>query len=118
MNKFINALFISDKKFRQAIAVIARRQFNRRQKAYYAISIFDVGDLEQELWTRLFTSDIEDKKLLLVFAQRRAEDIATNGRRKWRKLQEYPIADFPRRSRDWLENLFYSSRYDLESDGY
>ncbi len=112
MNKFANTLFKSDEGFKQAIAAIANQQFNRRKLAYIAVSLFDSEDLEQELWARIFASDIVDKKIFLEFAQDKADQIATKGKRKRRRYQEIPISQLPKEEKHQMENLFYSSYAD------
>ena len=112
MNKFANTLFQSDKGFKQAIALIANRQFKRRQSAYSAVALFDSEDLVPQLWARIFASDIADKDALVGFAQDRAEDIADKGKHRHGIYREIPISQLPKEERHQMENLFYSSYAD------
>ena len=111
MNKIANDLFQHDKQFSKQICTLANSQYARRQKAYNAVAIFDVEDLEQEIWCGLFESNCGDNDDMLYTAETYAEKIANRGRRKIGKEQyeEIPISQLEKNERQRTENLLYST---------
>jgi len=110
MNKIANDLFNQDD-FKACISDLAKRQFKRRKGAYSTISIFEVEDLEQELWCALLESEEVDKEELLDMAERKAEALAQQGiyKRGDPAMIEIPISQLEENERNYAENLFYSS---------
>jgi hypothetical protein len=110
MNKIANNLF-NQKEFVKQIADLAKRQYGRRKGAYSAISIFELEDLEQELWCALFESDGSNAEELLDIAEKKAEALAQQGIRKRGNppMVEIPISQLEENERHYVENLLYSS---------
>lgn len=118
MNKIASKLFRDDDKFKAMVEQLTRQQFARRRSAYASESIFDLEDLEQELWCAMLESDCHDAIELIDYAEAYAEKVADRGRHKNRKAYgrvETPISDLPDNQRFAMENLFYSGGF-FETD--
>lgn len=112
MNKIAADLFRNDAEFKKDIEKLTRYQFHRRKSAYASESIFDIEDLEQELWAGMFESTADSADSLRADAEAHAEKIAQRGMRKNRKAYgpvEVPISQLPDDQRHAMENLFYGS---------
>jgi hypothetical protein len=111
MNKIANSLFMNDDGFKKEIEQFARKQFHRRKSAYASESIFDVEDLEQELWCAMLESEFSSASQLREYVEEYAEVIARRGDRKNEKAfgpVEIPISQLPDDQRFAMENLFYA----------
>ncbi len=110
MNKLANDLFRSNEQFRQQISKLAASQYSRRKKAYNTIAIFEVEDLEQEIWCQLFESDCIDSTDMVCVAESCAEKVAQRGIWKMNKdyVAEVPVSQLDNERR-YVENLLYST---------
>lgn len=111
MNIIANNLFQHNEQFRAQISKLANAQYSRRQKAYNAVAILDVEDLEQEIWCELFESNVDDENDMLISAEKMAEKVAQRGIWKMGKehFEEIPISQLDRNERRYTENLLYST---------
>ena len=111
MNKVANDLFQHNEQFKKQISRLANSQYQRRAKAYNAVSIFDVEDLEQEIWCEIFECDCADADIMYDCAEQCAEKVANRGRRKMGKehFEEIPVSQLGKDERHYVENLFYST---------
>lgn len=111
MNKIANRLFWNDDAFKKDIEDFARQQFHRRKSAYASESIFDVEDLEQELWCAMLESEFTSADHMREYIEEHAEMIAQRGMRKNAKAYgpvETSVSQLPDDQRFAMENLFYS----------
>lgn len=121
MNAVADRLFRTDKEFRERIALTARVEFERRKAAFRAVSIFEVEDLEQELWAAIFEANTGSQAELAALALRKAEAIAQRGMHKTscpetykpfttnERLVEVPASQLRGAEKDAIDDLLYSS---------
>ena len=115
LNKIANGLF-EDKDFTDQISTLAKRQYSRRKGAYATIAIFEIEDLEQELWCALFESDGKSRDELFDIAEKKAEALAQQGiyKRGDPPMTEIPISQLEEDERRYVENLLYSNSGNYE----
>jgi hypothetical protein len=97
----------------QEIKGIAKKWFRSYKGEYGRVSLFELEDLEQEIWASIFESDGNSKERFLTIAENTADKMRKKG---GRLPVEIPISQLPRKERIAMNNLFYGAGGD--SDDY
>jgi len=104
LNKAVNQLFQTDKDFVQAVGKIARGWFRKFKGQYNRNNLFEVEDLEQEIWAELLESLYVTKETLL----READRICNKHRMRGdRQPVEIPLSQLDKDERAEMNNQFY-----------
>jgi DNA-directed RNA polymerase specialized sigma24 family protein len=110
---------LGDNAKRTLISKICRQCFSRHRKEFEAISIFDMEDLEQEVWCSLLESNTysgEDD--IAGWAVRCLDNILKKGSRRVEIVSITPVSQLPHKDRRRVENIMYGGSeggYDEES---
>jgi hypothetical protein len=108
LNKIAKDLYEGDAEFRDCVTTIAHKQIARRRKDYYAMSIMEPEDLEDEIWVDLFESDCASRESLESKAVDFVESLAKRGFRKRANTEEIPFSQLPVDENRDYENKVYS----------
>ncbi len=103
MNKIAKDLYEGDAEFRDCVTTIAHKQIARRRKDYYAMSIMEPEDLEDEIWVDLFESDCASRESL----ESKAVDFVESFRKR-ANTEEIPFSQLPVDENRDYENKVYS----------
>ena len=99
LNAIAHDLFLNDNRFKSRVSLIASVQFHKHPTAFRAVSVFDIEDLEQEMWSAVFNSNENTDIGLELVAKRRAKALEQRGMRKtFRKETHVPFSESPRYS--------------------
>lgn len=93
MNKIAEACF-QKPKYTNYVAALAKSQIGRRRQAYSAVALFEPEDLEQEIWCKLFESNISAIDDFTIYAMRISEQLARRGdrKKKYNGISEIPVS--------------------------
>ena len=106
MNGKIKELFTQDASFQKEIKQIAQECFRKYKGEYNRVNLFEVEDLEQEIWAELLESSLTSRKGMIAEASR----IANKHRMRGDCLPvEIPISQLGRNEKTGMDNLFYGN---------
>jgi len=104
LNKAVNRLFQTDQDFIKAVGKIAQDWFRKFKGEYNRNNLFEVEDLEQEIWAELLESSYATKENLL----REVDRICNKHRMRGDRLPvEIPLSQLDKDERSEMNNLFY-----------
>lgn len=112
MNSYAHKLFQENKSFGKKIKQIAQRRFRQYKGEYQRQNLFEVDDLEQEIWAELFESNLIKRDDFLFEAERICDKLRKRG---GRRPVEIPISQLNKKERADINNLFYGTG-SLEDD--
>ena len=68
MNKKVNELFAQNPSFQKEIKRIAQTWFRKYKGEYNRANLFEVEDLEQEIWAELLESSFDNREDMIAGA--------------------------------------------------
>ena len=104
MNGKVKELFAQDSSFQKEIKRIAQEWFREYKGEYNRVNLFEVEDLEQEIWAELLESPLTSRKGMIAEASRIADKHRKHGSRL---PVEIPISQLGRNEKTGIDNLFY-----------